>query len=210
MNERGFIRKLADGDLGLAKTYWFYGVAVGMVMTGIRNIAAVSPSAHQIILIIQTAWVLPVILGTWRSANKYQGEKIWAILAKIAMSLTAFFLVISWAITLYGTQGMFGSGLGSFTLIISLLVLGVLGAYVYGINLGGVGGLIDAVFNPIGSFLGSILSRIMGVFQQQSQRSQNFQPTPQPQPQAGSYCTGCGVAVGSLDMFCGNCGKKQK
>ncbi len=91
--EKGFFGKLANGDFGLAKTYWLYGVLVGFIV----NIAMkpiTSIGLLVIVMLAYTAYEIPVIMGTWRAANKYQGSKIWAVLAKIAVVLGAIMLVV--------------------------------------------------------------------------------------------------------------------
>lgn len=45
-------------------------------------------------MLVYTAWEIPVIMGTWRAANKYEGGKIWAILAQIATVFAAIMLAI--------------------------------------------------------------------------------------------------------------------
>ncbi len=102
-SERGFFGKLANGDYGLAKTYWLYGVLVGIVVNVISN-AVTSVGGVVILILAYTAYEIPVIMGTWRAANKYQGLKIWAVLAKIAVVLGAIML----AVVLLAVIGLLG------------------------------------------------------------------------------------------------------
>lgn len=92
--EKGFFGKLANGDFGLAKTYWLYGVLVGIVVN-IISIVVTSVGGVVILILAYTAYEIPVIMGTWRAANKYEGPKIWVFLAKIAVVLGAIMLAIS-------------------------------------------------------------------------------------------------------------------
>jgi len=101
--QKGFFGKLANGDFGLAKTYWVYGVLVGFVVSIIINVIT-SIGGLVILMLAYTAYEIPVIMGTWRAANKYQGSKIWAILAKIAVVLG----VISLAVGLLVFIGLLG------------------------------------------------------------------------------------------------------
>jgi hypothetical protein len=83
---RGFIHKLSDGGYGLAKTYWVYGVLVGVVV----NIAVEFIESASIIIALMLAYILyevPVLLGIWSASNKYTGPSLWVILAKIATVL---------------------------------------------------------------------------------------------------------------------------
>jgi len=91
--EKGFFKKLANGDFGLAKTYWLYGVLFGFfVNIAMRLITSIG--LLVIVMLVYTAYEIPVIIGVWRAAKKYQGPKIWAELAKIAVVLGAIMLVV--------------------------------------------------------------------------------------------------------------------
>lgn len=91
-NERAFFEKLANGDFGLAKTYWVYGVLVGMVVNLSSNFIT-SIGGFVIFIITYTVYEIPVLMGTWKAANKYGGSKIWAVLAKTAVILGVIMLV---------------------------------------------------------------------------------------------------------------------
>ena len=87
-NNKGFFRKLMDGDFGLAKTYWFYGFLVGIIFGVVAQVVmSISPILYLLVLLIEIAYDIPLMIGIWRAANRYTGPKIWAILAKIAVIL---------------------------------------------------------------------------------------------------------------------------
>lgn len=88
----GFFGKLARGDYGLAKTYWLFGVLVGVIVTILCSIIK-SPGMIAIAFLAYTAYEIPVIMGIWRSATKYTGTKAWAVLAKVACVLGPLMLV---------------------------------------------------------------------------------------------------------------------
>ena len=81
------------GKERLVITYWIWGVigtagvsfALGLLagLFGLPLILAY--------LLILGYWV-PVALGIWRSSSAYQGNQVWAILAKVAVVLGA----LSW------------------------------------------------------------------------------------------------------------------
>jgi hypothetical protein len=92
--DTGFWGKLINGDYGLAKTYWLYGVLVGFIV----NLAMKPITSVGLLIFLTltyTAYEIPVIIGTWRAANKYEGAKVWATLAKCAITLGAIILAIS-------------------------------------------------------------------------------------------------------------------
>ena len=84
--QKGFFSKLVNGDFGLAKTYWLYGFLVGLIINVLTRIVP-SLGALAVILAVAIPYQVMVLLGVWRAADKYQGRKAWAILAKIATVL---------------------------------------------------------------------------------------------------------------------------
>lgn len=82
----GFFSKLSSGDFGLAKTYWLYGVVAGIVINLVIQVVP-SIGAIAVVLALATVYQVMVLVGIWRAANRYQGRKVWAILAKIATVL---------------------------------------------------------------------------------------------------------------------------
>ncbi|MCP4669168.1 MAG: hypothetical protein GY849_22765 [Deltaproteobacteria bacterium] len=94
-SSKGFSRKLVNGDYGLAKTCWLYGAWVGFLMNIVFKGFAAHAGVLAILFLVYTPYKILVIMGTWRAANKYEGPKIWAILAKIAVVLSIITLVFS-------------------------------------------------------------------------------------------------------------------
>jgi DedD protein len=92
-SEKGFFGKLSNGDFGLAKTYWLYGVLIDFV-GGIAIQLITSIGLFAIVMLAYTAYRIPVIMGIWRAASKYEGYKIWAVLAKIAAVLGVIMLAV--------------------------------------------------------------------------------------------------------------------
>ncbi len=103
--EKGFFKKLRDGDYGLAKTYWLYGIVVGIVFAFIERLILMAMGKEGVLLalvIVLVSFVYAVffqIQGLWRAAKKYQGSRIWAILAQIVVVVTIIsipFALIQW------------------------------------------------------------------------------------------------------------------
>lgn len=88
------ISNLWNGHSGLAKTYWLWGVLSG-IPWGIA-LSLVTPGSHLAILALLASVVYYVIVyvGIWRAASQYQGFKVWAILAKVAVAIIPICLVI--------------------------------------------------------------------------------------------------------------------
>lgn len=77
-----FFKKLRNGDFGLFKTYWLYGVGVGVVTNIIGN-QITSGFGLGTFGIIYSLYGTQVALGLWRSAKRYQGRKLWAVFGRI-------------------------------------------------------------------------------------------------------------------------------
>ena len=97
---RGFFAKLANGDYGLAKTYWLYWVAVGHLAALLSSMIT-STVALLILMAFGTAYDVLVVLGIWRAANRYEGPAIWPVLAKISIVLGVLITLLGWAVMVW-------------------------------------------------------------------------------------------------------------
>lgn len=109
-NEKGvmaFMQQMRSGELGLAKTFWLYGV-LGSVVWQIMFVSTmlfVVPA-----FIIGPLWIYYIVInliGVWNAAKTYQGPGIWSILAKIAVALNILMIAIM-IITLIAGAGAAG------------------------------------------------------------------------------------------------------
>ena len=77
-------------------TYWVYGVLAGFVW-GVSFIALQPDPEGKLIKIVGMlflAYYFAVYVGIWNAANKYEGNKIWAILAKFVVIIVVIPTVI--------------------------------------------------------------------------------------------------------------------
>ncbi len=94
-----FLGSLWRGDAGLAKTYWIYGaigsliffvvpgaLQAGLWVSGSQN-AALGAFSLFYSFGFAPAYVVFISVAIWRSANTYQGNPLWAKLAKLAVVL---------------------------------------------------------------------------------------------------------------------------
>ena len=94
-----FLGALLRGDLPLAKVYWVYGViggflflvlpgafAGGLQVAGSDNVALATLSLFYRYG-FAPAYVVFISVAIWRSATNYQGNPLWAKLAKAAVVL---------------------------------------------------------------------------------------------------------------------------
>ena len=98
-NKKGFFAKLSSGDYGLVKTFWIYTVPIWLIFTfvklilqkmgGVSNaksfyeVNEMAQAIYVVILLVYTAYKIPLYMGLWRSSNTFTGLKLWAILTKI-------------------------------------------------------------------------------------------------------------------------------
>lgn len=93
--KRFFLLKLKAGDYGLAKTYWLFGILFPMIGL-ILGTFVFTGGAYYALLAIYSAYMVFALGGIYNAAEKYQGNKTWAVLAKIAVFLGLANLVLLW------------------------------------------------------------------------------------------------------------------
>ena len=90
-NPEEYVADLFVGNVGLAVTYWVYGVLGGIVWA--VGIVALNPDPNgdlvRLVWICLAVYYVFVCIGIWRAADKYSGNKAWAILAKFAIVVVA-------------------------------------------------------------------------------------------------------------------------
>ena len=79
------------GKERLVITFWIWGVIgipVFLLLVGVVAwLFGALPVLFVFILVI--GYWIPVAMGVWQSSDTYQGPQIWAILAKVAVALSA-------------------------------------------------------------------------------------------------------------------------
>ena len=95
-NDDSFFKKFTNGDFGLAKTYWGFGFLVSIIFRTVFE--AVEDREVLIIgILIHFFYTICLIKGIWLASDKYEGPKIWAILAKLSCiggMISAFALLL--------------------------------------------------------------------------------------------------------------------
>jgi len=97
-----FFIKLINGDFGLPTTYWLFGI-LGNILFGILSAIAGASGMIEALPLAQLAAVIYftiICIGIWRAADKYQGAKVWAGLAKAA-------IIIGIPLSLWNWLGVF-------------------------------------------------------------------------------------------------------
>ena len=112
-----FLRRLFRGDVGLARTFWVYGIVMGFVLLPIASacidtivvaignaVAGPGAAAGSVKPLYQSSsyllWAVVIVyrafiyIAIWRSARKYAGLKLWKVLAQV-------YVILSWLIIPY-------------------------------------------------------------------------------------------------------------
>ena len=95
-----FFRKLVRGDFGLARTYWLFGVLVGLFVSALGRAAEAVSGQHVANLVAVGIWLcyvpyqILVLIGVWRAAGRYRGLALWSALARMAAVLGSIGVVV--------------------------------------------------------------------------------------------------------------------
>lgn len=84
-----FLSKLIDGDYGLAKTYWLFGV-VGNILVNISLFVALQIGSLPVFISIYALAIvygLTALFGIWVAAGNYGGFVLWKYLARFMVIL---------------------------------------------------------------------------------------------------------------------------
>lgn len=86
-SNENFIARIWNGNAGLATSYWFYTVFAGFVWSIAFGMLQIVPGsgAAKLFLSCMAVYFVIVYVGVWRAANKYQGNKGLARLAKFCV-----------------------------------------------------------------------------------------------------------------------------
>jgi|GEM_PF-3242523 len=82
-------KSLLDGDKGLAFTFWFIGVCLGLILNTTGGMISFenTPVTAWIWLGSAILWSVTAWISIWNAANKYEGSLTWANLAKTSVIL---------------------------------------------------------------------------------------------------------------------------
>ncbi len=85
------IKQLWAGDIPLDQAFWRYTVVYGLLLNLVTHVlffALLVRDVNTVLVVLAFALPIPynllMIVVVWRSADRYQGPKSWAELARIA------------------------------------------------------------------------------------------------------------------------------
>ena len=92
------INKFWNGKISLWISYWIFGVLIpipaGFLLGMLAALMRLPPISYKLIMLI---YLLFTFVGIWRSANNYQGKKIFSILAKLGILLGLIYTLFNMA-----------------------------------------------------------------------------------------------------------------
>lgn len=95
------------GETLLAKTFWLFGIFIPLTFVSLviiigRNLNAVtwaSPNAsfyvNAFILLVYLVYAVFILVAVWRSSNKYQGQRVVSLFAKLTNIVAVFWFGIN-------------------------------------------------------------------------------------------------------------------
>ena len=105
------LARLWAGSYSLPLTYWGWavgGTLVWRLILALMN-ATISPTAALawfvavLTLLAFVAYLVTTAVAVWRSAGHYQGPRVWAMLARVAVAVQIGFLTV-WIVGLFLPQ----------------------------------------------------------------------------------------------------------
>lgn len=88
----GWVQAMWAGEVPLARVFWEYAIVYGTALNFLLTIAALavfSTGGSTVFALVLHFLPLPynvlMLVGVWRSAGRYRGNKTWADLARGAM-----------------------------------------------------------------------------------------------------------------------------
>ena len=91
---KNYFHRFWDGELSLPQSYWIVGVLISIPVGAVIGIfTGIIGASINTMYAFFIPWMIYIVVGVWRSSDKYKGPKVWAILAKIAVILGALGLL---------------------------------------------------------------------------------------------------------------------
>ena len=90
---KNLVRDLWAGDVPLAQAFWEYGVLYAILLGAASTMGSLALwSLDQMILgfivhVLPTPYAVLTLVAVWRAAGKYQGDQLWAGMARVAIAI---------------------------------------------------------------------------------------------------------------------------
>ena len=82
--QKSFMQKLLDGEVRLVVTYWVFGIlALIPQMLFIILMGKLGIASYKIGILFTCGYSIFITMAIFRSAGKYEGWKVWKVLAMI-------------------------------------------------------------------------------------------------------------------------------
>ena len=90
------VRRLWAGEVPLGRAFWSYAIIGGTALNGVTTLLAmalVAMDAPAVLAVVAFGLPIPynllLLVAVWRSAGAYQGPRLWADLARVAIVIWA-------------------------------------------------------------------------------------------------------------------------
>lgn len=81
-----YLRRLWRGEISLPETYWIWGVACSAIQGIVLRVIKPPPLIELMLVPFLMAYVVFIWVATWRSSGHYEGPRVWAELARVAVA----------------------------------------------------------------------------------------------------------------------------
>ncbi len=87
-SSRSLLIRAVQGEIPLAAAFWGWGVGGNLALTVLLTAIAVDhPTSFKPFSIVYLVYFAFSVVVTWQSSEKYKGDRIWAILARVAVMI---------------------------------------------------------------------------------------------------------------------------
>lgn len=84
------LRALWRGEIRLWVAYWVFGVGGNMsfvLALALLGLGGAGRPSLGLLYLASLAWFVLIFGGVWRSAGRYPGPRLWAVLARLGVSV---------------------------------------------------------------------------------------------------------------------------
>ena len=88
--KRSFVMKYLLGQLGLPFTFWVTGVLFAILLSATLNYGTSTPIKWLIYATLCLLQAFVSSIAIWNAASRYEGRKVWAIIAKACVIFSLY------------------------------------------------------------------------------------------------------------------------
>lgn len=96
-----YVTRLWRGEVSLPATFWGWGFALNLVFTLVLAATVVTTTdLFALLRAVYLAYYSFMVVAIWRSSERYTGDRLWSVLARIAVMVQLGRILLGWYIQL--------------------------------------------------------------------------------------------------------------